>query len=182
MFSGRCYHLLSLPQVVGKGLLDVNIFTRLAGPDCRQGMPVIRQGDDHRVDRLVIKYPAEVRIRGDLLTPLLEGVDLAVKVGLVHVAERDDLGAGDLANPRNELMPATANPADGRGRSHSDHGKTDRLVSAPCLGRSLAVDQQRWQSHRHACRHRPSQKMPACARFHGSAHDRSVLERAAWIS
>ena len=29
----------------------------------------------------------------------LNGLDFAVEVRLVHVAERDDLGAGDLAEP-----------------------------------------------------------------------------------
>src|SRR5437762_1575208 len=115
VLSGRRHHLLPFPKVVRKRLLDINILAGLTGPNRRQRMPVIGQGDDHRVDRFVVENPAEVAVRGYLFAPVLEGPGFAVEVRLVHVAQRDDPGAGDLPHPGNELMPAAADTADSRG-------------------------------------------------------------------
>src|SRR5207247_1107026 len=46
--------------VVAGGLLDVNIFPRLAGPNGHEGMPVVGRGDRDRVERLVLQGLADV--------------------------------------------------------------------------------------------------------------------------
>ena len=78
-------------------------------------MPVIGQGDDNCIDGFVVQNSAKIAVSGDLLAPILERLGLAVEVRLVHVAQRDDLCAGNLSHSGNELMPAPANAADGRG-------------------------------------------------------------------
>ena len=70
--AGRRHHLLPFPQVVRERLLDVDVLAGLAGPDRRQGVPVVRQGDEHRVDALVVEDFAGVVIRGDL-PPVVTG-------------------------------------------------------------------------------------------------------------
>ena len=114
IFSGRRHHLLSFPQVVGKRFLDVNVLARLSSPDRRQGMPVIRQCDHHRVDRLIVEDSAEVGVSRDLFSPLRESLGLAVEMRLVHVADRG-MRTRDFSNPRNELMSAPAHAPDGGG-------------------------------------------------------------------
>src|SRR5438093_13350458 len=108
VLPGRRHHLLSFPEVVGKRLLDIHVLAGLTGPNRRQRMPVIGQGDDHRVDGFVVENSAEVAVRGDLFAPVLERLGFAVEVRLVHVAQRDDPCAGDLSYSGNELMPAPA--------------------------------------------------------------------------
>ncbi len=44
------HHLATFPNRVAHGFLDINIFSRLATPDCLQGMPVIRCRQDDRID------------------------------------------------------------------------------------------------------------------------------------
>ena len=87
VFAGRRHHLLPFPQVVRERLLDIDVLARPAGPDRRQGMPVVRQGDDHRVDALVVEDSAWVVIRGDLLPVVAGRFDFAIQVRLVGVAD-----------------------------------------------------------------------------------------------
>jgi len=86
IFPGRSHHLPAFPEVVGKGFLDINVLARLAGPDCRQRMPVIGQSDDHSVNSLVVQDPAKVHVSGDRFTPILERPAFTVKDRLVHIA------------------------------------------------------------------------------------------------
>ena len=130
VLAGRRHHLLPFPQVVRERLLDVDVLARLAGPDRRQGVPVVRQGDDHRVDALVVEDFAGVVIRGDLPPVVTGRLDFAIEVRLVGVAERDDLDAGDLAEPADELMATPAHTADGRGRPQPDDRDIHRVVGA----------------------------------------------------
>ena len=130
VLAGRRHHLLPFPQVVRERLLDVDVLARLAGPDRRQGMPVVRQGDDHRVDALVVEDFAGVVIRGDLPPVVTGRLDFAIEVRLVGVAERDDLDAGDLAEPADELVATPAHTPDGRGRPQPDDRDIHRVVGA----------------------------------------------------
>src|ERR1039458_1838178 len=108
IFPGRSHHLPAFPEVVGKGFLDINVLARLAGPDCRQRMPVIGQSDDHSVNSLVVQDPAKVHVSGDRFTPILERPAFAVKERLVHIAQGGDLYPGNLTDPGDELMPSPA--------------------------------------------------------------------------
>ena len=74
-------------------------------------MPVIRQCDDHRVDGFVVENSAKIAVSGNLFAPILERSGLAVEVRLVHVAQCDDSGAGDLPHPGNELMSSSTDTA-----------------------------------------------------------------------
>jgi hypothetical protein len=78
-------------------------------------MPVIGQGDDHRIDGFIVENSAEVAVSGDLFAAVLERPGFAVEVRLVHVAQRDDPCTGDFSHSGNELMPSPAYAADGRG-------------------------------------------------------------------
>ena len=60
VFARRLDHLLAFPAVVCGRFLDVDVLAGLAGPDGRQGMPVIGSGRDDGVDRLVVQGLAEI--------------------------------------------------------------------------------------------------------------------------
>ena len=47
-------------DVVADRLLDVDVLAGLAGPDRRQGVPVVGRGDRDGVDRLVVEQAADV--------------------------------------------------------------------------------------------------------------------------
>ena len=94
MLLGRLDHLPPFVDVVAPRLLDVHVLARLAGPDRRQGVPVVGRRDADHVDVLAVEDAAEVGLGlglvavlgGELLGPL--GKDL-----LVGVAEHGDLDA-----------------------------------------------------------------------------------------
>ena len=50
----------TLCQRVGRRLLQVEVLAGLQGPHRRQGMPVVRRGDDHGVDPRIIEDPSKV--------------------------------------------------------------------------------------------------------------------------
>ena len=55
-------HLRALKRVVAGGLLNVNIFTRLAGPNCCQSVPVIWSCHRDCLDVVVLEKLSHVRI------------------------------------------------------------------------------------------------------------------------
>ena len=91
---------------------------------------MVGQGDDHRVDALVVESLAGIVIRGDLPPVGTSRLDFAIEVRLVGVAERDDVDALDLAEPVDELMATPAHTADGRGRPQPDDREIHRVVGA----------------------------------------------------
>ena len=129
---------------------------------------MIGQGDDHRVDGLVVENLAGVVIGGDLLPVVTGGLEFAVEVRLVHVAERDDLDAGDLAEPADELVATPAHASDGRGRPEPDDRDIHGVVGADRPG--PGAEHQPRHPERQTGRHRTSQKAPAWDRFHVPAH------------
>src|SRR5699024_3359559 len=50
VLARRLDDLAPFPDVVGDGLLDVDVLTRLERPDRRQGVPVVTGGDHDGVD------------------------------------------------------------------------------------------------------------------------------------
>jgi len=138
---GRRHHLTALPQVIGKRLLDINVFAGLARPDRRQRVPVVGRRDDHRVDALVVQNSAEVSVSSDRFAPVLEGLEFAVQERPVHVAQSNDGCARDLSQPGNELVSAPAHTSDGLGCSHSHHGQADRIAGSCSFGLIVAAGQ-----------------------------------------
>lgn len=62
VFPRRRQHLSSLEEVVADRLFDVDMLSRLAGPDGGQGVPVITACDDDGVDLRIIQIPAQVHL------------------------------------------------------------------------------------------------------------------------
>ena len=126
--AGRCAgtcraastSLPPLPDVVGGRLLDVDVLARLAGPDRRQGVPVVgcRHGDD--VDLLVLVHAPEVLLGldgpGVLLLELRRALAEKIPVG---VAQRRHLDAGELHEILDVALPATVD---------AEHGGADAVV------------------------------------------------------
>ncbi len=99
-------------------LLDIDILARLAGVDGLQGVPVVGCGDDDGVHVLEFEQLAVV------LEPLGAGADLLrreVEVGLVDVADGDDLGVGLLEEAVEHLVAAVA---------QADEAEADAVIGA----------------------------------------------------
>src|SRR5208337_3483551 len=58
----RADELFPLPEVMRTGLLDINVFPGLAGPDADQGVPVIWCRNRDGVDRPVLEKLADVDV------------------------------------------------------------------------------------------------------------------------
>src|SRR5262249_49714075 len=112
----RLAHRPALADGVGQRLLAIDVQPRLAGGDGGQGVPVVRGGDDDRVEPLVADQVTEVLVGGALLAAALLGELLGgAQVPLVHVADGDDLDvllAGEAAEQAAALA-AGADDADG---------------------------------------------------------------------
>src|SRR5207244_1295923 len=85
---GRLHHGPALGDGEAERLLAVDVLARLAGVDGDQGVPVIRRGDDHRIDVLEVEQLAVVGeggagLAGRLLHPRLGFREPA----FVHVAD-----------------------------------------------------------------------------------------------
>ena len=104
----------SLPHVVRDRLLDINIFAGLHGPDGAERVPVVRRGEADDINVLVLQQLADVGVSFDLLPQVPVFLDLPVKNGLVHVAQRDHAGAFDLAQALDVVHAASAKPDDGK--------------------------------------------------------------------
>src|ERR1700744_4748845 len=59
---GRFDQLLALPQVVRAGFFYVDVFARLARPDCHQRVPMVRSGNGDGIDRFVFEKFSNVRV------------------------------------------------------------------------------------------------------------------------
>ena len=126
VLAGGLHALASLENVVAARLLHVDIFARLAGPDRRQRVPVIRRRDGDGVDVLVFEHLVNIDVRLHFATVLLlDGLglvaqNLAVNVAeghephSLHVPERTDVRAAPAVDP--------------------DDGYPDLIVSPPYPG------------------------------------------------
>ena len=84
ILAGGLDHLAALKNVMAGRLLHVNVLARLARPDGRQRVPVVRHGDGDRVHVLVLQQLADVRIGLDAVAELL---GFGLQDVPVHVAE-----------------------------------------------------------------------------------------------
>ena len=106
----RLDRLAPLPDVVGDGLLAVDVEPRLAGPHRHQRVPVVGRGDGHRVDLRLLEHLPEVR-EGRRLAPLLldPGGALAEDPA-VHVAQGDHAHPLELVELLHQTVAAAAQP------------------------------------------------------------------------
>jgi hypothetical protein len=86
VLRGRLDHLAALEDRVRRGLLDVDVLARLAGPNGRQRMPMVWGRDNDRIDVLIVQQLAQVGVGLDTRVVTLELVDLRHQVGLVAIA------------------------------------------------------------------------------------------------
>src|SRR5439155_18525426 len=122
VLAGRLHHLLTLKYVVAGGLLHIDVFARLAGPDGRQRMPMVRRRDGARVDILVFVQLPQVLIDLGLVRLGLDH-DLLVALGRsgVDVAQRPDVSVGNA-----QIFPDVTRAAP----AHADHRHVDFVVGA----------------------------------------------------
>jgi hypothetical protein len=86
VFPGRFDHFASFPDIMTARLFHICIFTRLAGPDHRKGVPVVGRGDADHVDILIVHHPAQVLLQHrffavsfpELLLPFFQYVHVRV--------------------------------------------------------------------------------------------------------
>ena len=62
ILTGRLHHQVTLFNRIGKRLLHINIFSRLARPHSRQTMPMVRRTDDDYIHILIVDHPAPILI------------------------------------------------------------------------------------------------------------------------
>ena len=103
-------------------------------------MPVIRQGDHHRINGLIVEHPSKIRVGSHLLSAILEGLSLTLQEGPINIAKGDDPYARHLPQPRNELMPSATYSTDRRGRAQSNHGDINVFVGTLYLGRGPGIN------------------------------------------
>ena len=93
--AGGLDHLASLPDIVGAGLLHVDMLAGLAGQDGGRSVPVIAGGDDYRIHLRVVQDVAEVR---DPMSRagLLDGLRHALGVRVADVGHPAALQGGEV--------------------------------------------------------------------------------------
>src|SRR5882762_8546644 len=124
VFARRLHHLAAFPDFVAGGLLDVNVFAGLAGPDGGEGMPVIARGDGDRVDIFVFEKLADVLIS---FLRLVTGELVSEGYGAL------DLRLVDIANTGNARLRqfGVAGDVVAAAAAYADHGDVDAIVGAP---------------------------------------------------
>src|SRR5437016_10981632 len=76
ILPGRGNHLLPFPKVVRKRLLDINVLAGLTSPNGSQRVPVILQGDHHRINGLIVEHASKIRLGSHLLSETLVGFSI----------------------------------------------------------------------------------------------------------
>ena len=69
-------------------------------------------------------------MRCDFEPLLFQRLRFAAKKGLIDVAQGDDARTRDLLQAGDQLVPATADSANGFRPAHSYHGDANRIVGA----------------------------------------------------
>ena len=110
-------HRLALDHVHADRLLHVDVGPRLDGGDHRQGVPMVRRGDQHDVQVLFLEHFAVVAVEPRLLLRRLPGRHQLRGLGehpLVDVAQRHDLDRRHLEQPQQVALavPAAADQPD----------------------------------------------------------------------
>jgi len=94
VFSGGLEHFSAFPDGVRGGLFDVNIFAGLAGPNSKEGVPMVGGGGGYGVYVLIFQELTDVGIGGDFFAEGTGLVKFAVEDIAVGIAEGDDADAG----------------------------------------------------------------------------------------
>src|SRR5262249_45673461 len=112
----------ALADVVANRLLDVHILAILHRPDGRQCMPVIRRGDGHDIDVLILDDAANI---------LLEVGSVALRP-LNSFHGRIDHTRIGIANRRDDAIVAVGEAADmaHAAPAHADNGDPKLVVGA----------------------------------------------------
>jgi hypothetical protein len=128
---GRLDALAALEDVVADGLFDIDVFTRLAGPNGNQRMPVVARGDGNGVEFLVVeRLPNVLRGLGHGLLPAGDRFCGASHLGCVWIDQIRDLDFF-LAGPGGHVISAAA-----AGAGDAD---ADRVVGADHSARGLGA-------------------------------------------
>ena len=142
--------LAALPDVVGNGFFDVDIFAGLQGPDAHERVPVVGSGDGDRVE---VGRGEELANVGKFFYRdafFGESGGGAVEDGGVGVADGDDADAFDFAEAAEVVFTATV---------EADNGDADVGMSADDLapgagGESGGGGEQRGVAQKMAARER----------------------------
>jgi hypothetical protein len=120
-------------RIVAAGLLDINVLARLHREDRHGRVPVVRSGNEQRVDVLVLEHAAKIRLRLRRAALPLLGVrgrpGQGARIDVDHVFE---LNAGDGGKLVDEFGAAAA--AAGRTGAHagdSQHELVGRRLGGP---------------------------------------------------
>ena len=130
VLAGRRHHLLPFPQVVRERLLDVDVLARLAGPD-RRG----HASGSAAAMTTASTFLSSKTSRGSRYAATFPPLSPAAfssrsRCDWSASRERDDLGAGDLAEPADKLMATPAHASDGRDRTQPDDREIHGVVGA----------------------------------------------------
>ena len=98
----------ALVDLVRQRLLDVDVLARFHRVDDHAGVPVVRRGDDHGVDRFVVEQLAVVVERLGAGGSFFEA---GLQVGLVDIADGGHLGA-ELFELADQILAAAARADD----------------------------------------------------------------------
>ena len=131
VLSGCFDHQPTFPQVVGDGLLDVDVLACLAGQDGCGCMPMKRGRDDDAVDLLIVQDPPDVLFQfGTFSLTFLGDLHRRLDYVLVHVAEVLQVHIRHLAEVLNEGFAATPDTHNGQG--HLVVGRYARPTGTRC--------------------------------------------------
>ena len=116
------------------GLLDVDVFPCLTGPDRHDRVPMVRRRDRDRVDVAIVEHTPEVGFRPGVPSPFLPGErQRRVEMPLVDV---DDVRDAHVPDVRQMFVVIESAAAGGPGRvasvvaTQTDDGDIDRVVRA----------------------------------------------------
>ena len=103
----RPHQLTPFKPVVRAGLLHVNIFAGLAGPDRHQRVPVIGRGDGNGVNIFVLKQPSNVAVRfGPCQPHLFRVTETLVQYAFVDIAHASDFGPRNVGEALEMIVAA----------------------------------------------------------------------------
>ena len=60
VFISRFNHLATFKNIVRTGLFNIDVFARLAGPDCRQSMPMVGGRNRHHINVVTIQHTPKI--------------------------------------------------------------------------------------------------------------------------
>src|SRR5581483_2080231 len=122
VLPGGFHHHAAFDQIMSDRLLDIDVLSRLAGPDGCERMPMIAGSDGNGIDGPVIKDTAQIRLQGRLLPRLFcELTSLFRHPLLVGIAEGCNFYAFD-ARQRTHVVATAA--------AKTDYGHTHTIIDA----------------------------------------------------